>query len=330
MLRRDASAEEIATTTGSAVQQVQLYLLKLAEFGMVEAANPAEADGDAAAASAVLPPLPDVPVGPAKWFYLDRDREIGPVAEEIILHRISAGQMQPTSMVWRAGLSRWTSYEDVHAADLADAARRGPPTAAVRLGKTGKVRKRSADDPGGLARCHVCLKHFPREQMMYYQDRWICQTCRPDFFKNLSQLGVHFRAVRRAVGRLPWRFGAWVIDVLLFGLVAKTSWILLAKAGVIEPGYFFEPRFLLAEFIGAIVWWTAFVWIGGTTPGKWALHLRVVTAGEDERAGLGAAFKRACTSFIPFGFLVAMFNPDRRALHDYLAGTRVIRWVMET
>ncbi|OAI42048.1 hypothetical protein AYO41_04850, partial [Verrucomicrobia bacterium SCGC AG-212-E04] len=304
MLRRDASAEEMAASTGSAVQQVQLYLLKLEEFGMVEPANPDEADEEAAV-NAELPPLPQEAAGPAKWFYLDRDKEIGPVAVEVIQHRISTGQMQPSSMVWRPGLSRWTSFEDVQSADSADAARRGPATAAVKVGKTGRIGTRPSDDTGGLARCHVCLKHFPREQMMYYQDRWICQTCRPDFFRNLSQLGVHFRAVRRAVGRLPWRFCAWLIDALLYGLFAKATWILLAKAGVIESGYFFEPRYLLAEFLGAIVWWTAFVWIGGTTPGKWALHLRVVTAADDERAGRGASFKRACSSFIPFGFLVA-------------------------
>lgn len=334
MLRRDAAAEEIATSTGMAVAQVQLYLLKLTEFGMLEAANPDEADEPAPAPIPDLPPLPESAVGPAKWFYLDRDKEVGPVSDEAILHRISTGQMPPTGMVWRPGLTRWTPYEDVHAADLAEGSGHAPGSKPdSRAGKrtgTFKVWMRPSDDRGGTARCHVCLKHFPREQMMYYQDRWICQICRPDFFQNLSQLGVHFRAVRRAVGRLPWRFGAWVIDALLYLLFVKTVWIILARTEVIEPSYFFAPRFLLAEFFGGIVWSTFFVWIGGTTPGKWALHLRVVTAGEDERAGFAAAFKRACGSCIPFSFLVAFFNPERRALHDYLAGTRVIRWVMET
>ena len=324
MLRRDASADEIASTTGMALQQVQLYLLKLTEFGLVEAADPAENEATAAAPGPDIPAPPDSPAGPAKWFYLDRDKEIGPVAEEVILHRISAGQMQPTGMVWRPGLSRWTSFEDVHATDLADAAKRVPRAA------TDRVAKRSGGELGGTVRCHVCLNHFSREHMMYYQDRWICEGCRPDFFKNITKLGVHFRAVRRAVARIPWRCGAWVIDMLLYLLVAKSTWIVLAKAGVIEPGYFIAPNFLLAEFVGALVWWTVFVWVGGTTPGKWALHLRVVTADKDERAGFGAALKRAVASVIPFGFVVALFNPERRALHDYLAGTRVIRWVMET
>ena len=324
MLRRDASADEMATVTGMAVQQVQLYLLKLTEFGLIEPSDPADLDEVAVVPTPNLPPLPHSPAGPAKWFYLDRDKEIGPVAEDMLLQRISAGQMQPTSMVWRPGLSRWTSYEDIHAADLADVARRGPRPATSRVGQW------PGDDPTGTARCHVCLKIHPRAQMMYYQDRWICEGCRPDFFQNLSQLGVHFRAVRRGSARLPWRFGAWVVDWLLFLLIAKTIWIVLAKTDVIEPGYFLDPDFLLAELLGALVWWTAFVWIGGTTPGKWALHLRVVIAETDERASFGAAFKRALSSIVPFGFVVAFFNPERRALHDYLAGTRVIRWVMET
>jgi uncharacterized RDD family membrane protein YckC len=326
MLRREASADEIALALSIAVQQAQLYLLKLTEFGLTEPAEPVEAFGHGTD-SALDHPLPDAAAqGPAKWFYLERDQEIGPVAEEIILHRISTGQMASTAMVWRAGLSRWTAYEDVHAADLAEAAKRGPR----RNTSTVRVARRFGDERGDLQRCHVCMNYFPHESMMYYQERWICENCRPDFFKNLSQLGVHFRAVRRAVAKLPRRFFAWLFDVLLFVLLAKSIWIGLANAGVIEPGYFLGPKYLGAELAAAIVWWTMFVWIGGTTPGKWALHLRVVTSAHDERAGFLAAFKRAVAAFIPFGFMVALFNPERRTLSDFLAGTRVIRWVMET
>jgi uncharacterized RDD family membrane protein YckC len=326
MLRREASADEIAVALGVSVQQVQLYLLRLTEFGLVEPAESVEAERKASD-PAIEHPLPDAAtLGPAKWFYLERDQEIGPVAEDVILHRISAGQMLSTAMVWRPGLSRWTAYEDVHAADLADAAKRGPR----KNTSTVRVARRFGDERGDLQRCHVCLNYFPHESMMYYQERWICENCRPDFFKNLSQLGVHFRAVRRAVGKMPRRFLAWLIDILLFFLLAKSIWISLAKAAVIEPSYFLEPKYLLAELAGAIVWWTLFVWVGGTTPGKWALHLRVVTSASDERAGFLAALKRAVASLIPFGFMAALFNPERRTLSDYLAGTRVIRWVMET
>jgi uncharacterized RDD family membrane protein YckC len=325
MLRREASADEIAVGLGVAVQQVQLYLLRLTEFGLVEPTEAVEPDGTATD-HALDVPLESASVGPAKWFYLERDQEIGPVAEEVILHRISTGLMQPTAMVWRAGLSRWTPYEDVHAADLAEAAKRGPR----RSTSTVRTARRFGDERGDLQRCHVCLNHFPQEALMYYQERWICENCRPDFFKNLSQLGVHFRAVRRAVGFLPRRFAAWLIDILLFVLLAKSIWITLANAGVIDPSYFMSPRYLLIELAGALVWWTMFVWIGGTTPGKWALHLRVVTSAADERAGFLAAVKRSFASLIPFGFFVAFFNPDRRTLSDRLAGTRVIRWVMET
>jgi len=326
MLRREASADEIASALGVSVQQVQLYLLKLAEFGLVEADETVEPDAPAAdpATEHALPQSGSL--GPAKWFYLERDKEIGPVAEDVILHRISTGQMQPTAMVWRAGLSRWTPYEDVHAKDLAEAAKRGPRkgTSSVRTAK------RFGESHGELQRCHVCLNQFPDDSLMYYQERWICENCRPEFFKNLSQLGVHLRAVRRAVGKLPRRFLAWLIDLLLFLLLAKAFWIGLAKTGVIEPSYFFAPRYLLAELVAAIVWWTMFVWIGGTTPGKWALHLRVVTSASDDRAGFMAAFKRALAALVPFGFMAAFFNPERRTLGDYFAGTRVIRWVMET
>ena len=234
MLRREASADEIALSLGVAVQQVQLYLLKLTEFGLVEPAEPLDSEGKSTD-SGLEHPLPQAAsLGPAKWFYLERDQEIGPVAEDVILHRISTGQMQPTAMVWRAGLSRWTAYEDVHAADLAEAAKRGPR----RNTSTVRVARRFGDERGDLQRCHVCQNYFPHESMMYYQERWICENCRPDFFKNLSQLGVHFRAVRRAVAKLPRRVIAGLMGILLFLLLAKAIWFGLATAGAIEPSYF--------------------------------------------------------------------------------------------
>ena len=61
--------------------------------------------------------------------------------------------------------------------------------------------------------------------------------------------------MRRAVGKLPRRFLAWLIDILLYLLLAKAIWIGLAKAGVIEPSYFLGSKYLLAELGGAIVWW---------------------------------------------------------------------------
>ena len=77
--------------------------------------------------------------------------------------------------------------------------------------------------------------------------------------------------------------------------------------------------------------WLLFTAAGGQTLGKMAAHLRVVdaTAEEPEMVTIGQAFRRSCASVLTvatlgLGWLPGLFG-DGRALHDRLAGTRVIR-----
>lgn len=71
-------------------------------------------------------------------------------------------------------------------------------------------------------------------------------------------------------------------------------------------------------------------WRGfGTTPGKYLQGLRVVDHRTGERAALWRLVLRYIgyfLSLLPFGlgFLLVLANRERRALHDYIAGTRVI------
>lgn len=84
----------------------------------------------------------------------------------------------------------------------------------------------------------------------------------------------------------------------------------------------------------AALWWCYFLvgWgLAGCTPGKWLLGLRV--ADYEGRCPIGGA--RASLRLVAYmassvtlvlGHLMIVFRKDRRALHDLLAGTRVVRW----
>jgi len=81
------------------------------------------------------------------------------------------------------------------------------------------------------------------------------------------------------------------------------------------------------------LWWCYFVvgWgLLGATPGKWAMGLRIVDYRQRCPIGPSRAILRLaayCVSSITFewGHLVILVRNDRRALHDVLAGTRVVR-----
>jgi uncharacterized RDD family membrane protein YckC len=85
---------------------------------------------------------------------------------------------------------------------------------------------------------------------------------------------------------------------------------------------------------GANLWYVVGGWArAGRTPGKALLRLSVVAAGPLE-AEPGVGLKRAFVRFLAWnlsgsllgiGFLLVAFRKDRRALHDLLAGTRVVR-----
>jgi uncharacterized RDD family membrane protein YckC len=84
----------------------------------------------------------------------------------------------------------------------------------------------------------------------------------------------------------------------------------------------------LVSYVTVALYFAGFHAAYGRTPGKKLMHLRVVdTAGE--KPGLVRAFVRALILifsmsllFLPLAY--AFFSPQRRALHDLVAGTAVI------
>ena len=65
------------------------------------------------------------------------------------------------------------------------------------------------------------------------------------------------------------------------------------------------------------------------TPGKMALRLKVVTP-EGAPVSYGRSFARAFSMILSgivcyIGFIIAAFDEEKRALHDHICGTRVVR-----
>src|SRR5207237_7087178 len=132
------------------------------------------------------------------------------------------------------------------------------------------------------------------------------------------------------------RLGAATVDALLLGTIDATVLYFTLKICELP---FAEVRALpVAPFIAFLLlmngaYFAAFVAAGGQTIGKMAARIRVVQGDSDgdafDRVSLGHAIVRATgylVSALPvgLGFLPALFG-DRRALHDRLAGTRVVK-----
>ena len=98
-----------------------------------------------------------------------------------------------------------------------------------------------------------------------------------------------------------------------------------------------EPRWLnhAASVLGLwIALWYAYFVVGwglfGATPGKWLLGLRVVDHQRRYPVGASRALLRLAaysvsSATLGIGHLLVLLRRDHRALHDILAGTRVVR-----
>ncbi len=136
------------------------------------------------------------------------------------------------------------------------------------------------------------------------------------------------------------RIAAFMIDLCLINLLGLLL-IMAAFGGMAvalrQSGQPLPSRGLvlsLAEY-GASGWpllligyFGYFTGRGGQTPGKIALRIVVITTHQTAVGPLQAWWRAAvvCATLPVFAvYLLAALTPQKRALHDYLAGTRVIR-----
>jgi uncharacterized RDD family membrane protein YckC len=114
-------------------------------------------------------------------------------------------------------------------------------------------------------------------------------------------------------------------SVVLY-LTLKVCGLPLARLHVIPPVPFVSFLLLIAGG-----YFTLFIAAGGQTIGKMAAGIRVVSTDHNlGRVPLGHAVLRAAVYFLSalpagLGFLPALMGADRRAIHDRLADTRVVK-----
>lgn len=128
-------------------------------------------------------------------------------------------------------------------------------------------------------------------------------------------------------GRFSDRLVAYLLDTIPFavGAVASVWGWGGPLARPVENGALFG---IGAAWLGLAVLWQLFGNLAGGTPGKKLLGLAVVAA-DGSFPGFFRALARAfgwvlSTPLANFGFVVALFHPKTRALHDMIAGTYVV------
>ena len=184
--------------------------------------------------------------------------------------------------------------------------------------------------------CSECGQPRPSGELARFGDRLICPDCKNSYAQKLRE-GVA-PAATMVFGGFWIRFLAVLIDgVLTYIVAAILDFALLGTTGARLASVNGDPSaafgtVALASLIGLAVGFSYEVFfIGnmGATPGKMALGLKVVRAdGSPVSYGRAAGryFAKMLSGIIMgIGYIMAGFDSQKRALHDMICDTRVIK-----
>jgi uncharacterized RDD family membrane protein YckC len=184
--------------------------------------------------------------------------------------------------------------------------------------------------------CAECNKIFPKDSAIQYGGVWVCANCKPAFVQKLRE-GAHLPSTGVLEYAGFWiRFGAKIIDGLILGVVLFAPVVIFVIVGMrsssrVNPQDTLALQLLMQFGFYVINFGYNSFFLGkfGATPGKMACGLRVVMP-DGAPISYARAMGRTLAEFVSglvcyIGYIIVAFDKEKRALHDHIANTRVVR-----
>jgi uncharacterized RDD family membrane protein YckC len=248
-------------------------------------------------------------------YYAVGNRQVGPIGKAELENLIKSKKINSQTLVWQAGMHEWEELGHFVRSKTRDGSRSVQPAPPVRQSV-----------------CSECGQAFPEDDMIRFQDAWVCATCKPVFVQKIKE-GVSVAGAMEYAGF--WiRFGAIFIDGILMWIA---NMIIIIPLGFMGFASFEQPAIMvttqliitLFQFAVPAVYDTWFVGKYGATPGKMACKIKVVTADGDQISyarAFGRHFAKWISGFtLAIGYVMAAFDDQKRTLHDRICDTRVVR-----
>jgi uncharacterized RDD family membrane protein YckC len=251
-------------------------------------------------------------------FYANGDRQVGPIGKAELQTLIKAKKVNSQTMVWQPGMHAWQELGLF-----------------VRRKTQGDSQSVQPAAPSALTQqsvCSECGQAFAEDDMIRFEDAWVCATCKPIFVQKIKE-GVTVAGAMEYAGF--WiRLGAWFIDKIILTIATSIIYIPLSFMGVFsfdQPAVFAIIQ-LFSWILNIIIPAAYESWFVGkyaATPGKMACKLKVVVA-DSTRVSFARSIGRHFAKYIniftlTIGYIMAGFDDQKRALHDRICDTRVIR-----
>jgi uncharacterized RDD family membrane protein YckC len=251
-----------------------------------------------------------------QWYYSNKGQRLGPVSQAEFDQRVHDGVITAETLVWRDGMPEWRPYSSVFPGGGTPAA----PDTQI---------------------CAVSGKRYPTREMVQYEGKWISAEHRDEYFQRLRE-GIPQPGQFIYAGF--WvRFVAKFLDAIIIGVISAGINMLVAFLVFGSPNYFgraimrysAHDRLVYQSItfplgVGlAIAYACFFILRWDATPGKMALGLKLVRS-NGERLSAGRIAGRYFSEWLSaltlcIGYIMVAFDDEKRALHDRICDTRVIR-----
>ncbi len=258
-----------------------------------------------------------------EWYYANAGQRAGPVDESELHALYAAGQVRRDTLVWKAGMTEWQPLSTVQ------------PSFSVAVQPNTNM-------------CTECRAEFEAADLLTFGSARVCAGCKDVFFQRVREQGTEV-AAEPATKRSFRRYGGFWIRLVARILDSVILWVVLLPMsyamGVFLPDLWrphpvtpdirsFGPLFGALAILNLFSWTIALLYEGwfvsnrGGTPGKLLFGLRIVRPTGDK-----LSFSRACGRYLAtiasgltlfIGYIMAAFDDQKRALHDYICDTRVL------
>lgn len=252
-----------------------------------------------------------------KWFYIDEsvqdgDRRQGPLSLEEMQSLEREGKILGGTLVWHRGLDGWIPWSEAEKQENLSA------------GNQERIDEEKLEDT---------VKAILQER---------------SFLKKRTYAGFFIRGAAIFIDwfllGILWQVGVRILDALSiinYAAITESANAIIEKFAGNTMSTDFGNAFMeipgmsdlfLIWFVIQTLYFVCFNGFLSATPGKLLLRLRIERA-DTSRLGISGAIVRYIFSlltqatfvFYGIGYILALIDPQKRALHDFFARTRVVR-----
>lgn len=246
-----------------------------------------------------------------KWFYIDTsitdgDRRQGPYSIDEIRDFVNEGKIKDETLVWHSGETNWKAWKD-----FPEASEPPEPTEEELLKQTIETLLQGRMQRKRYAGFFVRANAFIIDNLI------------------LSVVGALFLYVMSLAGMVDLNAASEIANQYIEN---PTSTELVSKALEL-PGM--STFFTIWSVVQAI-YFIVFHAVWGATPGKKLMHIHVEMANGEKLSWAFSIFRfvasivtQATLIFYGLGYLIVLIDPQKRALHDFIAQTRVVHNAIE-